>query len=85
VLGSGGKVISTIYETLRGSGIGVTTVTATQDIQGGAAASPTSQPSLTAAPTQGNSLQNAAAPTSGIFGFSIAFAALIAGALAVLL
>jgi hypothetical protein len=87
VLGSGGRVISTIYETLRGSGIGATTVTATQDIQGGAAASPTSQPSLTAAPTQGNSasLQNAATPTTGVFGFSIAAAALIAGALAVLL
>jgi hypothetical protein len=87
VLGSGGRVISTIYETLRGSGIGATTVTATQDVQGGAAASPTSQPSLTAAPTQGNSasLQNAAAPTPGGFGFGIAAAALIAGALAVLL
>jgi hypothetical protein len=87
VLGSGGRVISTIYETLRGSGIGATTVTATQDIQGGAAASPTSQPSSTAGPTQGNSagLQNAAAPRTGILGFSIAFTALIAGTLAVLL
>jgi hypothetical protein len=88
VLGSGGRVISTIYETLRGSGIGVSTVTATQEIQGGAAAaSPTSQPSLTATPTKGSGadLQSAAAPRDGVVGLSVACAAAIAGALAVLL
>jgi len=87
VLGSGGRVVSTIYETLRGSGVGATTVTATQEVQGGAAASPTSQPSLTATPTKGSSadLQNAAAPRDGAVGFTVALAALVAGALAVLL
>jgi hypothetical protein len=87
ILGSGGKVISTIYETLRGSGIGASTVTATQEIQGGVAASPTSTPSLTATPTQGNSadLQSAASPVNGVVGLSVAFAALVAGGLAVLL
>lgn len=87
VLGSGGRVISTIYETLRGSGIGASTVTATQEIQGGAAASPTSQASLTATPTKGSTadLQNAAAPREGVVGLGVAFAALFAGALAVLL
>ncbi|KAK6001441.1 hypothetical protein QM012_002772 [Aureobasidium pullulans] len=87
VLGAGGTVMSTIYETLRGSGIGASTVTATQEIQGGAAASSAARPSLTATPTKGSSasLQNAAAPRSGFVGMSVALAALLAGALAVLL
>lgn len=87
VLGTGGRVISTIYETIMGSGIGASTVTATQEIQGGAAASPTSQPSLTATATKGSSadLQSAAAPRDGAVGLSVALAALIAGSLAVLL
>ncbi|KAG9746149.1 hypothetical protein KCU77_g14243, partial [Aureobasidium melanogenum] len=86
VLGSAGNVISTIYETLRGSGIGASTVTATQEVQGGAAASATA-PSLTATPTKGSSasLQNAAAPRDGVVGISVALAAVIAGALAILL
>jgi len=87
VLGSGGRVISTIYETLRGSGVGASTVTATQEIQGGAAASATSGPGLTATPTKGSSagLQNAAAPRSGAIGISVAIAALVTGGLAILL
>ncbi|KAH0374081.1 hypothetical protein KCU65_g22, partial [Aureobasidium melanogenum] len=86
VLGSAGNVISTIYETLRGSGIGASTVTATQEIQGGAAASATVS-SLTATPTKGSSagLQNAAAPRDGVVGISVVLAALVSGALAVLL
>ncbi|KAG9690297.1 hypothetical protein KCU95_g9066, partial [Aureobasidium melanogenum] len=86
VLGSAGNVISTIYETLRGSGIGASTVTATQAVQGGAAASAT-VPSLTSTPTKGSNagLQNAAAPRDGVVGMSVALAALIAGALAVFL
>lgn len=87
VLGTAGNVISTIYETLRGSGIGVSTVTATQEIQGDGAASTAARPSLTATPTKGSSasLQNAAAPRNGMVFISVALAALIAGALAVLL
>lgn len=85
VLGSGGNVISTVYETLRGSDLGASTVTATESVQGGDAA-PTSRPSLTATPTKGGSasLQNAA-PRDGVIGMSVAFAAIMAGAFAILL
>ncbi|KAH0415184.1 hypothetical protein KCU90_g14928, partial [Aureobasidium melanogenum] len=86
VLGSAGNVISTIYETLRGSGIGASTVTATQEIQSGGAAASATAPSFTATPTKGSnaSLQNAA-PRDGVVGISVALAAVIAGALAILL
>ena len=85
VLGSGGNVISTVYETLRGSDLGASTVTATENVQGGDAA-PTSRPSLTATPTKGGSasLQNAA-PRDGVIGMSVAFAAIMVGALGILL
>lgn len=83
VLGPGGKVIKTIYETLRGSGIGASTVTATfTETQGNAAASPTSRPGSNAAATGDASLQNSA-PGDGVIGASVAFGAILAGALAI--